>query len=143
MKQRYAMNAHACSKSFLVVFLLTMGGCGYGDRRETVRGTVALDASPVVQGTVAFEAVQDGDRRSTGTIIVNGQFELPKTKGVLPGKYLVRVAPLRPTGRKVGSFGKEIDEAGLVAIRETDGVPVTVTAGGPNQFEIQVNSVKR
>jgi hypothetical protein len=125
------------------VACIAFGGCGSGDMRQAVSGKVTLDGVPLTQGSVVFEPTEANGGPLVGTTITDGEFSIARAKGVQPGKYLLMVSAVRPTGRKLQAFGRNIDEAAPAAIKEMEGVPTTVVAGEPNRFEVNVHSQKR
>ena len=83
----------------LVVALLGMcAGCG--SKLATVQGNVTFDGKPVEQGSIVFEPA-DGAGPVAGGTIEKGTYRLAGEGGVVPGKKLVRIIAVRPTGRKI------------------------------------------
>jgi hypothetical protein len=71
-----------------VAFLLT--GCGSGTGLYEVTGTVTYDNSPLPDGVIEFWPL-DGQGTKGSTNITNGQYKIPKDKGLQAGKYRVSI----------------------------------------------------
>src|SRR5689334_15696311 len=67
------------------------GGCSdpYGGRME-VRGDVKLEGRPVKDGSIIFEPLDKQDTHE-GAQITDGEYHVPRERGLKPGKYLVRL----------------------------------------------------
>jgi hypothetical protein len=85
-------------RSIVLVGVWTCALCGCtggtdGLPRQAVSGTVAFEGAPLASGSIQFEpdAGNQGTLQSGGVMIAAGRYELPKEKGLLPGKYKVRV----------------------------------------------------
>jgi hypothetical protein len=58
--------------------------------RLGLKGTVIVEQKPLEYGTIMFEPL-DGQDTSSGADIANGSYEVPRSAGLKPGKYLVRI----------------------------------------------------
>ncbi|QDS95345.1 hypothetical protein FF011L_41390 [Roseimaritima multifibrata] len=68
----------------------TLSGCSPDTGgRVPVAGTVTLGGTMLDRGTIEFHPLSTGT--ITGGTIRDGRFEIPATKGALPGKYEARV----------------------------------------------------
>src|SRR5262249_19105156 len=65
-------------------------GCDRGPVRHEIRGKVTYNNQPVEEGTIDFEPL-DGQGSKDGATILNGEYRIPKDKGLLPGKYRVAI----------------------------------------------------
>lgn len=75
----------------LLLGLAGVAGCGGPGRgRLAVSGSVRFDGQPLATGSIQFTP-QDHAGLSSGGIIENGSYRLPRDKGLPPGKYLVRI----------------------------------------------------
>ena len=76
--------------TFFGVVLLT--GCStQPDGRVEVSGTVKLKGQPIKDGAIVlFEPLENQDTAGNATV-AGGAFTIPRTTGLKPGKYLVRV----------------------------------------------------
>jgi hypothetical protein len=71
--------------------LLLGTGCGTsGPERYEITGHVTYKGQPVEEGVIEFEP-QDGQGTKDGSIILNGEYRIPKDKGLSPGKYKVSI----------------------------------------------------
>lgn len=119
---------------------LLLMGCDRSNGRQDVSGAVLVDGKPLAVGAIYFRSVGGQDSNAGGPV-KDGQFVIPATHGILPGKYVVAVQAVRPTGRIVHDpkMGDR-EEMTPVEFRKSDSVSATVTAGGNNHFEFNLNS---
>ncbi|MFO0807359.1 MAG: carboxypeptidase-like regulatory domain-containing protein [Gemmataceae bacterium] len=75
---------------FACLLTLAVLGCGGGDGRVAVTGTVTLKGQALDQGQIDFEPLES-QGTSGSTAIKDGVYTIPRDKGLRPGKYLVRV----------------------------------------------------
>jgi len=123
-------------------------GCG-GDSlpRQAVSGMVTLDEKPLKSGLVSFVPTVPDMPTQGGASIVDGKYSIPRSTGLVPGKYRVVVS----SGE--GSAEKKVDmnEApGMPPIPAKQAIPPTynsasileanVTDGGANQFDFNLTS---
>src|SRR5687768_14889169 len=73
-----------------VVALVALGGCGDSQNRSEVTGRVTLRGQPVDDGIIQF-APLDGQPTGDGAQIAQGQYRIPKEKGLAPGRYRVSI----------------------------------------------------
>lgn len=131
-------------RAVVAIVLLFLFGCAGGDPRVAVSGTVTLKGAPLKAGSITFEPAEGTDSRG-GAGITDGKFEIPKTHGLKPGKYLVRVTAgdgKTPANDEAGGPG------GSTNIVSKELVPadwntnskqqVTVTKEGPNAFTFDI-----
>ena len=93
---------------FLTIAVVLCGGCGPGDPRLPVSGIVQLDGQPLAAGTIEFAPVGSGGQ--AGASISEGRFDIPASRGLPPGDYLVRItaaAVSPPTETPPGPPGPE------------------------------------
>ena len=77
--------------------IVTAGGCGdNAGGRQAVSGTVTLKGKPVEVGMLEFRpaaGASDGITYTrSGAVIADGKFEIPKEKGLVPGRYKVSIS---------------------------------------------------
>src|SRR5262245_13602942 len=90
----------AVSLGCLTAVLLGLLGCGDPQKAE-VSGTVQLDGQPIEEGSIQFIPVEGTTGPSAGGTITNGQYHIPRDKGVTVGKNRVELRAFKKTGRKV------------------------------------------
>lgn len=85
--------------SIAVVSVILLTGCSGSDHvdgRYAVRGTVTLDGEPLATGNITFSPT-DPRGRGTGSVITDGQYDIPAAKGLAEGDYRVAISS---TGEK-------------------------------------------
>jgi hypothetical protein len=125
------------SRLLTVAVLLAAAGCG--QRLHRVQGKVTYsDGTPVTEGLVVFESIQEPIRTARGDIRPDGSYELSTHKpgdGVAAGKYRVLVAPRTDPNAidkpKPPPFDRRYSEFA------TSGLELEVKPG-TNEFPIQV-----
>lgn len=114
--------------------LLSTAGCkpSYeGPQRIAVSGSVSFDGKAIDQGIINLIPLTDGKRKASA-VIENGTYRIPEPKGPNPGKHMVEIHWLKPTGRKTINQG---DPGGPSMIDETAEV---IPAKYNTQTNIQV-----
>ena len=129
-----------------------LGGCGSSDplARLPISGTVTLDGTPVVSGSVNFEPQGSGAATSSGASIAAGKFQIEQEKGLPAGTYVVRVSIPKPgTG---GVFKEGSMPGEMLAPPEEMAPPewsthskqtIEVKSGDKNNFTLDVTSKKK
>jgi hypothetical protein len=69
-----------------------LGGCGPRTDRLAVSGEVALNGAPLDSGSIRFTSVKGQTLLASGGMIANGQFHIPREKGLRPGTYVVEIS---------------------------------------------------
>jgi hypothetical protein len=77
--------------------ILPASGCGDDALgRQAVSGTVTLKGKPVEVGMLEFRPAAPASDGATytrsGAVIADGKFDIPKEKGLVPGKYKVSIS---------------------------------------------------
>jgi hypothetical protein len=136
------------------LLLATCVGCGSGNPlgRLAVNGKVTLDGAPLDQGTIEFSP-EAANGVSSGANIKDGAYAISTTKGLPPGKYLVRINSLlgSPAGQKdrpegaapgMGSLRPHIERIAPTYNRESR-IVVEVVAGQTAAFNFDTKSKPR
>lgn len=122
-----------------VVAVLPLVGCGdSGPKRYRVAGTVRYKAQPLKSGLITF--IPDGAQSPAGGApIVDGQYEIAATRGLLAGKYKVSISA--PTGGAAvkegeapGVSGKETRETLPARYNTRTELIAEIKAGAANEF---------
>lgn len=123
-------------------------GCGTGDDlpRERVSGTVKFDGKPLATGTISFLPTA-ADAPGTGSLvpIVEGSYEVPLDKGLVPGPYRVVISRTeegaQPTNPQPGDGDAPIVKELIPAKynRETK-LKADVAKGGENVFDFALDA---
>lgn len=91
---------------FALALALAVSGCGgVGDGlpRQAVSGTVTFDGQSLATGTIRFSPAGgpgSGAGIEGGSMVVNGQFSIPRDNGLVPGKYKVSIYSGNTTGER-------------------------------------------
>ena len=127
----------------LALIVAALFGCGRGDRLSTYPATGRVsypDGRPLEGGTIIFESVEHAVS-ARGAIDIDGGFELGTYEsgdGAVAGSYRVAISP--PSQMDVDPDEGEVPA--LVHPRfthpETSALEFTVSADGPNRFEVKV-----
>jgi hypothetical protein len=140
------MSRPAFSFRFLLCLtaLGTLSGCGDPFNRQEITGEVTLKGKPVEDGVINF-APLDGQATGDGAQIVKGKYQIPRAKGLSPGKYRVSIYAGNGLSGE-GNASPDSPNAGLKAPRERvppeynekSKVVQEVTKGGPNKFDFEI-----
>jgi hypothetical protein len=95
--------------SLMALLVALVPGCGPGDPRLGVSGTVTFKGQPLDQGRIEFHPPENKGTMS-GAVIQNGRYEIPRDKGLNPATYEVRIYSYDEKG---GTAGAIPGEAGL------------------------------
>jgi hypothetical protein len=127
-----------------VIALGTLGGCSDPRGRQEVTGEVRFRGQPVEEGVIQF-APLDGQATGDGALIVNGQYRIPRAKGLSPGKYRVTIVAGNGISGQ-GDASPDTPNAGRPPVgerippdyNEHSRIVKEVTAGGPNRFDFNI-----
>lgn len=123
--------------------MLILTGCDSGPTRYGVSGTVKFKGEPLKDGIIQFVPVPSGPT-SAGPLIVDGNYTIPRDKGLVAGKYRIVINsgdgktptdPNIPPG-PTGNFASK-DRIPLEWNQESKH-EVEVTAAGPNKFDFDI-----
>jgi hypothetical protein len=82
------------SRRIVIACLAGLGlwaGCsGDSSGRYAISGTVKLDGAPLDKGNISFQPVEGG-LTSSGAVISQGEYSIPRDKGLPVGKYRVEI----------------------------------------------------
>jgi hypothetical protein len=76
----------------LLLPLLIVAGCRPKSDRLPLSGKVLLNGQPLDSGSIRFGSSGGQKIFSSGTEITNGEYHIPKEKGVPPGTYRVEIS---------------------------------------------------
>jgi len=75
----------------LATALLMFTGCGPKTDRLPIDGKVVLNSQPLESGSIRFSTAGGEKIFSSGAMIENGEYHIPRDKGVPPGTYRVEI----------------------------------------------------
>jgi len=85
---------------FAALWLL---GCSHDPLgRHAISGSVTVDGAPLAQGNISFQPTEN-QPTSSGAVVTDGKFSVPRESGLVAGKYRVVVNAAVP-----GTEGKAI-----------------------------------
>jgi hypothetical protein len=132
--------------------LVLVSGCGEtGLARCEVTGQVIFKSQPLDEGIIEFEPL-DGQGSKSGALIKNGDYQIPKDKGLFPGRY--KVTLIAGFGRSGGGNAGIEREASKGAARPAfvpgkerippeynvkSNVVREVKKEGPNRFDFDIS----
>jgi hypothetical protein len=133
----------------LALAVLSLTGCPdqFGDRQE-ISGQVKLKGAPLNDGIIEFRPLGGSGDMATksGALISKGEYKIPRSDGLLPGKYRVSItagdgrtpagdpdAPPGPTGANIVSKELVPPEYNVNSKEE-----VEVKKGQPNVFNYDI-----
>ncbi|MBN2295535.1 MAG: carboxypeptidase regulatory-like domain-containing protein [Pirellulales bacterium] len=127
----------------LILAAVPLAGCSGGDGRKELSGTVTVDGQPLESGSINFRPTAGTKANSSGSTIVNGEFEIGADKGLPVGKYKVTVQAFKKSGRMVQDpqMG-EIPETVPISFMEAGTLEAEITADGENRFNFKLTQRK-
>ena len=139
----FALRTSCClTGAVLLLAILVVAGCSGGDGRQAVTGTVTLDGQPLDSGSVNFQPADPSAASSSGAAIRDGEFTIPRDKGLKPGAYKVSVRATKETGRMI-----EDPQMGQIAERvavkfQEEGTLEVEVGDGKNHFDLELTSAE-
>jgi hypothetical protein len=135
-----------CATVFLAAWIFV--GCSDPyEGRKAVNGTVKLAGQPLKEGSILFMPL-DKQSSQSGAAITNGEYRIPRQRGLKPGKYLVQLT---------AGEGRASNPADIVGPGGSDNVvsfelipeeyntksqqKVEVQSSGTNQFDFEIPKV--
>jgi hypothetical protein len=130
---------------------LAMIGCGGepGDNlpREAIAGKVTMDGQPLPRATITFSPASQGESSATSQV-ENGEFSIPRDRGLVPGDYKVAIShtdqpeghvkiELKKPGKKTSGSFKELIPAKYNAKTE---LKATIPKGGKSDLDFPLQS---
>ncbi len=92
-RSKLSMQKPGSLGTVLFIVCWWLGGiCGCHSRtdRLAVSGAITLNGQPLDGATIRFAAL-DGAKFATGAMVHDGRFNIPKDKGLRPGRYHVEI----------------------------------------------------
>jgi hypothetical protein len=91
-----AMKWHCEGRRVLLLKALMLSlissGCSAGSGLAEVKGRVTFKNGEAIQrGSIEYDQIGSGAANQSGARIVDGAYEIPRAKGLRPGKYIVRI----------------------------------------------------
>lgn len=119
-------------------------GCGPGEQRRALSGTVTFQGRPVEQGTITFLTTTGPPGPAGGALIQSGRYELPAPQGLEPGIYRVLLSAPGPSEVLTPA---EIEAGASPRAREllpprynsASTLTIEVQTSGPNVFDFPLD----
>jgi hypothetical protein len=103
----------------LLVTLSILGCSGDGLKRAAVSGKVLVDKVPLEEGAINFFPIEGTEGPSVGGKVVNGDYHIPRSQGVIVGKNRVEIYGFKKSGRKV----PDVFDKNILVEERIDAVP--------------------
>ena len=121
-----------------------LAGCAGGDKRHAVSGTVKWQGKPLNQGSINFLPEDPALGTIGGALIKDGQYSIPASQGLLPGRYKVTISS--PDPKKAldpdadpGAPGPVYKDRVQPRYNLNTILTADVKADGKNTFDFEVN----
>ena len=137
------------SSVFLIAAFLAVGCTNPTDDRIEITGMVKLKNQPIKDGAIVmFEPLENQDTGGNATVS-GGNYTIPKSNGLKPGKYLVRITagdgktavnPVDPENPPGPGGGTNIMSKDLVPAdwNVNSKKEIVVTKEGPHKFDFDI-----
>jgi hypothetical protein len=140
--------ATARASIWALLFVLSataVSGCGPKSDRLEVSGAVTLNGAPLDAGSIRFSSLESEKKYSSGAMIQNGQYLVPQSHGLPPGKYHVEINAPDPKAPPIMVSAKPGGPAIPVApnrippeYNRDSKQTIDVTQDGENHFEFTI-----
>jgi hypothetical protein len=133
------------SAAVLLAFgVLATAGCS-DSRRQSIEGTVTLDAQPLPEGCIKLLPTEGTPGPTAGATIQYGRFTIDAAKGTFVGRFRVEILATRPSGRV--SVDPVTGEKVPVRVQYLPArynakseLTAEIATGGPNRLEFNLAS---
>jgi hypothetical protein len=123
----------------LVVAALLAAGCNRTDAdRCSVSGSVTMAGQPVDGGNIQFAPLAANQPTASGAVILVGRYTVPKTSGLVPGKYRVRIYWPEKAGLEQNPKVPIPKERIPAQFNVHSELAIKVERGAPNSFDFSV-----
>jgi hypothetical protein len=133
-----------CRRLYLLLVIIAFtAGCGRGNGRCGLAGSVLLDGGPIQRGSIDFTPVAGPVLTTAGSMIIDGRYAVAAKQGLLPGTYRVRVFwPEVPAGPGIldGVSSKPPRERVPERYNAKSDLLIELTAKGPNEFDFDLKA---
>lgn len=143
------MSRLASSVAFSVAAFALFSGCGGSNPlgRKAISGNVTLNGSPVNNGSIEFEPLQEGGV-SSGGVITGGGYSIPAEQGLPIGKYRVVIfatpeAPPLPPGHMPGDDLPVAKQLIPLDWNKNSKKSIDVTKEGPHEYSFDITTKNR
>lgn len=139
-----------CFAKGLTLLLLAMAGCGPATDRLEISGKITLDGKPLDSGSIRFTSAAGEKLLVSGAMIVNGEYDIPREKGLLPGVYHLEIyspdheAPPIMARQRPGGPGIQVAPERIPAEYNVKSEQkIEVTTDGDNYFVFDILSAPK
>jgi hypothetical protein len=142
-------NPRSATWLLLGVLALVPSACeDASGRRCAISGTVRFNGQLLDQGNITFIPMSSDPATQSGASIANGSYAIPKTNGLVPGRYRVSISsgdgvtPAGPSDQPPGPPGPSGNFSSKERIPKEYNVASTqeviVKSEGPNRFDFDI-----
>ncbi len=138
------MRFHSAQRCFCLSLLglapFLSAGCNKEPERLEISGTVKFKNRLLERGMITFVGASE-EGIQTGAVIMNGSYALPKTHGLMPGKYKVMIrsaAAGGASGEDAGDPGKEAEEPIPAKYNAKTELEIELKKEGPFTFDFDL-----
>lgn len=122
-----------------IIVTLLLAGCGGGNKRRPVSGTITFKGAPLESGHITFVSTTEPIGPVGGAVIRDGKFEIPADMGIEPGKYRVLISSPKGVGERtpeqIAAGASTPAKEQIPAEYNTESkLIVEITSNGPNSF---------
>jgi hypothetical protein len=144
-KRRFNMTIPARLTTLVAIAIaLLVAGCGGGNKRRPVSGTITFKGHPLDEGHVTFVSTTEPIGPVAGAPIRNGKFEIRADMGIEPGMYRVLISSPKGVGERTP---EQIAAGASIPAKEQippeynteSKLTVEITRDGPNTFTWKID----
>ncbi|HWG42313.1 MAG TPA: hypothetical protein VN688_05955 [Gemmataceae bacterium] len=129
---------------WLCVLVLLAAGCSPKSGRVALKGTITYQGAAIKEGSIQFEPTDAAQSYSAGAIVKDGDYSIPADKGLLPGKYSVKISAPEARGadsapdNSPGAFNLAKERLPAKYNIQTT-LTAEITAANPNQVDFKLD----
>jgi hypothetical protein len=108
-----------------------------------LKGTITYQGAPIKEGSIQFEPTDAAQSYSAGAVVKDGSYSISADKGLLPGKYSVKISAPEAGGapspdQAPGAFNLAKERLPAKYNTQTK-LTAEITAANPNQVDFKLD----